>query len=132
MIKQILAELVRIDSVSSRSNAEIVEYLEQRCEAMNLLTRRFPYLDEHGIEKINLIALSKATEAVELALVGHTDTVPYDPNWTEATNLTERDGKLYARGSCDTKGFIAAALTAVESIEYRKTKQTTCIDIHRG
>lgn len=120
MIKEILAELVRIDSVSSRSNVEIIEYLERRCAAVGLVTRRFPYLDDHGIEKINLIAVSKATEAVELALVGHTDTVPYDPNWTEATNLTERDGKLYARGACDTKGFIAAALTAVESIELSK------------
>ncbi|HJS23601.1 MAG TPA: acetylornithine deacetylase [Pyrinomonadaceae bacterium] len=120
MIKKILADLVRIDSVSSRSNAEIVEYLERRCAASGLVTRRFPYFDELGIEKINLIATSKETEEVELALVGHTDTVPYDPNWTEATNLTERDGKLYARGACDTKGFIAAALTAVESIDLAK------------
>lgn len=120
MIKETLAQLVAIDSVSSRSNAEIVNYLEQRCQAMNFVTRRFPYLDEHGLEKINLIALRgtefSETTAVELALVGHTDTVPYDPKWSEATNLTERDGKLYGRGSCDTKGFIAAALTAAESI----------------
>jgi acetylornithine deacetylase len=115
-IKQILAELVGIDSVSSRSNAEIIEYLERRCAAMGLVTRRFPYLDEHGIEKFNLVALSNATAEVELALVGHTDTVPYDPNWTDAINLTERDGKLYGRGACDTKGFIAAALTALEII----------------
>ena len=117
MIKEILADLVRIDSVSSRSNVEIVEYLERRCKAMNLLTKRFPYFDEQGIEKINLIALSQETEEVELALVGHTDTVPYDPNWTEATSLTQRDGKLYGRGSCDTKGFIAAALTAIEDVK---------------
>src|SRR5262245_1086375 len=108
MIKEILADLVRIDSVSSRSNVEIVEYLEKRCEALGLNTRRFPYVDEHGLEKINLVALTDDVTEVELALVGHTDTVPYDPNWTEATNLTERDGKLYGRGSCDTKGFIAA------------------------
>ena len=123
-IKETLAELVRIDSVSSRSNAEIIEYLERRCTAAGLATRRLPYLDDFGVEKINLIALSdpNATE-VELALVGHTDTVPYDPNWTEATNLTERDEKLYGRGACDTKGFIAAALTAVESIELSKLKK---------
>ena len=121
MIKQTLADLVRINSVSARSNAEIVEYLEHRCAASGFVTKRFPYDDEHGIEKINLIALAGAEFSgipdVELALVGHTDTVPYDPNWTEATNLTERDGKLYGRGSCDTKGFIAAALTAVETID---------------
>src|SRR5215211_5805842 len=120
MIKEILADLVRIDSVSSRSNAEIVAYLERRCQALNLITRRFPYLDEHGVEKINLIALTAETNDVELALVGHTDTVPYDPHWSEATNLTERDGKLYGRGACDTKGFIAAALTAVENIKTSK------------
>lgn len=120
-IKQTLADLVRIDSVSSRSNAEIVDYLERRCKALKLNTQRFSYMDENDIEKINLIALA-GTEfsqhtSVELALVGHTDTVPYDPNWPEATNLTERDGKLYGRGSCDTKGFIAAALCAVETID---------------
>lgn len=105
-IKETLAQLVAIHSVSSRSNAEIIEYLEQRCAALNFVTKRFPYLDEHGIEKINLIAVAGtefpsmpgAELNVELALVGHTDTVPYDPNWPEATNLTERDGKLYGRG----------------------------------
>ena len=122
-LKQTLADLVKIDSVSSRSNAEIVSYLERRCAALNLKTKRFAYHDENGVEKINLVALTGAgfTENlnIELAVVGHTDTVPYDPNWTEALNLTERDGKLYGRGSCDTKGFIAAALCAVESIDLK-------------
>ena len=120
MIKETLADLVRIDSVSSRSNAEIVEYLERRCSALGLITRRLPYSDELGIEKVNLIALTSDVTEVELALVGHTDTVPFDPNWSEATNLTERDGKLFGRGSCDTKGFIAAALTALENIQPNK------------
>lgn len=118
MIKEILADLVRIDSVSSRSNVEIVEYLERRCEALGLITRRLPYTSEP--EKINLIALTHDVNEVELALVGHTDTVPYDPNWSEATHLTERDGKLFGRGSCDTKAFIAAALTALENVKPNK------------
>jgi acetylornithine deacetylase len=126
-IKKTLAELVQIDSVSSRSNKEIVEYLERRCAAMRMATRRFPYRDEHGIEKINLIALAgtefSTSAAVELALVGHTDTVPYDPHWTDATNLTEHDGRLYGRGSCDTKGFIAAALTAIEATDLSNLKK---------
>ncbi|HET6972658.1 MAG TPA: acetylornithine deacetylase [Pyrinomonadaceae bacterium] len=120
MIKTILADLVRIDSVSARSNVEIVEYLEGRCQALGLITSRLPYTDQHGVQKYNLIALSHPTSDVELALVGHTDTVPYDPNWSEAINLTERDGKLYGRGSCDTKGFIAAALTALETTKPQK------------
>jgi acetylornithine deacetylase len=130
--QETLAELVRIDSVSSRSNADIVDYLTRRCEALNLTTRRFSYRDEQGLEKINLVALAGAAfstnTSVELALVGHTDTVPYDPNWSEATTLTERNGKLYGRGSCDTKGFIAAALTAVETFDLsRLTKPIALI-----
>ena len=120
MIKEILADLVRIDSVSSRSNAEIIDYLEKRCQRLHLITGYVPYIDKDLVQKFNLIALSHRTSEVELALVGHTDTVPYDPNWSEATNLTERDGKLYGRGACDTKGFIAAVLTALETIKPRK------------
>lgn len=120
MIKETLADLVRIDSVSSRSNAEIIDYLEKRCQKLHLITRRVPYIDQQLVQKSNLIALSHRTHDVELALVGHTDTVPYDPNWSEATNLTERDGKLYGRGACDTKGFIAAAVTALETTKPQK------------
>jgi acetylornithine deacetylase len=119
-IKDRLAELVRIDSVSSRSNLELIEYLENQCESLRLIARRYPYLDDDGVEKINLIALTHDVPEVELALVGHTDTVPYDPNWSEATHLTERAGKLYGRGACDTKGFIAAALTALDNIAVKK------------
>ena len=120
-VTQTLSELVGIKSVSSLSNAPIIDYLDDRCTAMGFVTRRFSYVDENGIEKINLIAIigtdfSESTE-VELALVGHTDTVPFDPNWKEATTLTEQDGKLIGRGACDTKAFIAATLTALEHLD---------------
>ena len=126
-INETLAELVGINSVSSHSNAEIVEYLERCCYEIGLVTQRFPYQDEHGLEKINLIALAgtefSETTEVELALVGHTDTVPFDPHWLDATHLTQRDDKLYGRGSCDTKGFIAAALRAVETVDLSQLKK---------
>src|SRR5258705_2812200 len=125
-VKETLAHLVQINSVSSRSNAEITNYIAQRCEALGLRVWALPYSDDNGIEKINLIALA-GTElspdtSVELALVGHTDTVPFDAGWIEATTLTERDGKLYGRGACDTKGFIAATLTAIETIDMTRLR----------
>lgn len=122
-VKEILADLVAIDSVSTRSNVEIIDYLSPRCEALGFQTKRLPYTDDKGVEKINLIALlgsgfSGQAPEVELALVGHTDTVPYDPNWREALKLNESDGKLFGRGACDTKAFIAAALTAAQAIDH--------------
>jgi acetylornithine deacetylase len=120
-VQETLRDLVAIDSVSSRSNAEISSYLARRCEAAGFKITRLPYIDDAGIEKLNLVAqTSPATSAVELALVGHTDTVPYDPNWIEALRLTEDEGSLLGRGACDTKAFISAALTAVENIDLSK------------
>ena len=115
--EQTLRELVAIDSVSARSNEAIISYLERKCQAAGLLTDRFPHADENGAAKINLVARSAAATEIELALVGHTDTVPYDPNWSDALRLNLRDGKLFGRGACDTKAFIAAVLTAVEMID---------------
>src|SRR5256885_17224239 len=122
-VEQTLAEIVAIDSVSSRSNAELISYLEARCKAAGLITQQLPHLDQTGVSKINLIACTKLEDEIELALVGHTDTVPYDPAWAGALRLTEQDGKLFGRGACDTKAFIAAALTAFDSIDLSKLKR---------
>src|SRR6266536_4937543 len=126
-VEQTLKELVNIDSVSSRSNAGIISYLAARCEASGFTSRRLRYTDDYGIEKINLVAIVGAELSgapdIQLAFVGHTDTVPYDSAWTEALELTEKDGNLYGRGACDTKAFIAAALTAIESVNLKQLKQ---------
>src|SRR6266498_850253 len=125
-VEKTLADLVAIDSVSSRSNAEILSYLVARCEARGLNVKLFSHLDENGVEKINLVAQTSVLDSktpVELALVGHTDTVPYDSAWTDALRLTEKDGKLFGRGACDTKAFISAALTAIEKIDFAKLKK---------
>jgi acetylornithine deacetylase/succinyl-diaminopimelate desuccinylase-like protein len=113
-----LHDLVAINSVSERSNAEIISYLAGRCENAGLMVTRFPYHDDQGVEKINLVAQTSggASDSFELALVGHTDTVPYHPDWIEALRLTEKAGQLLGRGACDTKAFIAAALTAIGSV----------------
>jgi acetylornithine deacetylase len=118
-----LKDLVAIDSVSASSNAEIIDYLAARCERAGLKLTRLPYLDDAGVEKINLVATTGDASEIELALVGHTDTVPYHPSWVGALRLTEKDGKLLGRGACDTKAFISAALTAIETAELSKLKK---------
>jgi acetylornithine deacetylase len=126
-VQETLSKLVGINSVSANSNAEIVDYLAQRCDAIGLQLKRFPYTDYNCVEKVNLIAVAgtdySTKPKVTLALVGHTDTVPFDPNWSDALRLTERDRKLYGRGACDTKAFIAAALSAVETVDLKSLRQ---------
>src|SRR4030081_1268030 len=55
-VKQTLTDLVANDSVSLRSNAEIISYLEARCKKLGLRVKHFPHVDEDGVEKINLVA----------------------------------------------------------------------------
>jgi len=114
-LETLLRRLVAIDSVSSRPNAPMIELLEGELKRLGFSTRRHCHLDAAGVEKLNLVAHAGPEPGGTnrgLALVGHTDTVPYDPDWREALLLTRDGDRLLGRGSCDTKGFIACALTA--------------------
>jgi acetylornithine deacetylase len=123
---QLLKSLVAIDSTSTRSNLPMVEALEARLRELGLKTTRQSYVDSAGVPKSNLIAQTGAGVA-ELALVGHTDCVPFDEGWSEALLLTEREGNLFGRGSCDTKSFISASVAALANVKSRLTKNVALI-----
>ena len=131
-VVEILRELVAIDSVSARSNVPIAAALEARLVDLGLRVRRFPYVDPAGIEKVNLLAVAGPETdppgSGGLCFVGHTDVVPHDPAWTSALTLEERDGKLYGRGTADTKGFLAAVMVAIGRIDRRRlAKPLACL-----
>jgi len=56
-LKQTLSDLVAINSVSAITNAPIIVHLEGICGALGFNTRRFSYLDDNGVDKINLGAI---------------------------------------------------------------------------
>jgi acetylornithine deacetylase len=110
-LEALLAELVAVDSSSTRSNAALLDVLEPRLASFGFRCERQRYVDDAGVEKANLLA--QVGEGLpELSLVGHSDCVPFDPAWKEALTLVEREGNLYGRGACDTKAFIACAVVA--------------------
>lgn len=110
----LLRELVAVDSTSTRPNAPMIDVLERRLSAGGFRCERQRYVDDAGVEKQNLLARLGGDGLPELSLVGHSDCVPFDAKWAEALTLTERDGKLFGRGSCDTKSFIACAVISAE------------------
>ncbi len=115
--EEILLDLVAIPSVSPLSNRPVIEYAEKHMAGWRI--KKYTYRDANGAEKINLVATTKPGLA-ELAFVCHTDTVPYDAAWTEAVRPVIRGGKLYGRGSCDVKGFLACVLAAVAHVKVAK------------
>lgn len=107
--KEILGELVAFPTVSTDSNLELIGF------ASNLLAdlgaRTSVSFDPSGT-KANLFATLGPEGNGGIVLSGHTDVVPVDgQDWTsDPFALAERDGRLYGRGTCDMKGFIACCL----------------------
>ncbi|QOR38127.1 acetylornithine deacetylase [Billgrantia diversa] len=107
---EMLERLVGFATVSRDSNLDLIAFVEG-------------YLDEHGVDhwrvesddgsKANLLARIGPEMEGGVVLSGHTDVVPVDgqPWSTDPFTLIDKgDGKLYGRGTCDMKGFIACAL----------------------
>jgi acetylornithine deacetylase len=115
-VEQLLIDLVGIPSVSPMANAPVIDYVAACLNPEKWTIDRHSYMDAAGTPKVNLVARSGRAEGnhAELALVCHTDTVPFDAAWSEAVHPVLRDQKVYGRGSCDVKGFLACVLAAVD------------------
>lgn len=109
----LLTDLVAFPSVSSDSNLAISAYIAERLTDAGARVELHP--DPSG-QKANLYATLGPDRPGGLILSGHTDVVPVtDQAWTsDPFRLAERDGRLYGRGSCDMKGFIAACLAKLD------------------
>lgn len=110
-----LTRLIAFDTVSRHSNLALIEDVQSYCEQLGL-TVDLTFNDAKN--KANLFVTVPAGENADkvdngLVLSGHTDVVPVDGQaWTsEPFNATIRGDKLYGRGACDMKGFIACALS---------------------
>jgi acetylornithine deacetylase len=121
-----LLELVAIPSVSSMSNRPVIDYALGQLDASVWRIKVYPYGDAAGLEKVNLVATTGPGVA-ELLLVCHTDTVPFDPAWPEAVHPQVRNGKLYGRGSCDVKGYLACVLAAVSGLNVHRLSKSLAI-----
>ena len=111
----ILAKLVAFDTTSRGSNLALIEFVESELARIGVEGRRVP--NEDG-SKSNLFATIGPMIEGGVVLSGHTDVVPVDGQpWTsDPFVLTPRGGRLYGRGSCDMKGFLALALAAAPEL----------------
>jgi acetylornithine deacetylase len=105
----ILGELVAFPTVSSEGNLELITYVADLLSDAGA-TLSFSR-DETGA-KANLFATLGPQGDGGIILSGHTDVVPADAaEWSsDPFTLTRRGDRLYGRGTCDMKGFIAATL----------------------
>lgn len=112
----ILDRLCAFDTTSHKSNLECTEYCRQLLVSAGFDVTLLPNADG---TKANLHAVAGPKDGPVLVLAGHTDVVPVDgQDWsTDPFNLTHQQGKLFARGAADMKGFVAVALSVATNLD---------------
>ena len=110
--RAILERLVAFPTVSRDSNLALVDWVEAWLAARGIAAVRVPNAEG---TKASLYAHAGPRAGGGVLLSGHTDVVPVDgQDWScDPWTVTERDGRLYGRGTADMKGFDALALWAM-------------------
>ena len=108
---KILTDLISFKTISGSDNSELIDYCEKILNDLNIET--FKVFDDEK-KRVNLFGTLKAKKPngkKPIILSGHTDVVPVSKGWsTDPFKATIINKKLYGRGSCDMKGFIACTL----------------------
>ena len=109
----LLDRLVAFPTVSSDSNLAMIADLAARLTDVGARVEMFT--DDTGA-KANLFATLGPEGDGGLILSGHTDVVPVaEQDWSSDPFVMREDaGRLYGRGTCDMKGFIAAAIVMAQ------------------
>ncbi len=114
---EILKHLISFSVFGGESNISIAEWIESYLNEHNVDFKNVP--NEDGSKRSIHCRIGPAVDG-GIILSGHMDVVPVEgQSWeTDPFVLTDKgDGNLYARGSCDMKGFLAACLAAVPAMK---------------
>ena len=124
---KILKDLISFKTISGENNSSLINYCEDiltKCGASS-----FKVFDDEK-KRVNLFATLKAKKPngkEPIILSGHTDVVPVSKGWSTDPFIAEiKNEKLYGRGSCDMKGFLACSLAFAEIF----SKSNLSRDIH--
>jgi len=122
-VEEILAKLVSYPVLGGESNMSIIHWIKEYIESYGVTTTLVP--NEEGNKASLHCRIGPAVDG-GVILSGHTDVVPVEgQEWTtNPFELTDKgDGKLYGRGSCDMKGFLACCLTALPEMVKTELKK---------
>jgi acetylornithine deacetylase len=110
--RDLLAELIAFNTVSRESNLALIEFVRAYLAGLGVDSELIFNAEQ---SKANLYARLGPAGPGGVMLSGHSDVVPVSgQDWSVPPfALTERDGKLYGRGTADMKGYIACVLAAV-------------------
>jgi len=119
--RELLEKLVAFDTTSIKTNIPLIDFVRDYLTGESIECQLVPTPDG---KKASLFATIGDAGKAGIGLSGHTDVVPVDgQKWTtDPFKVTERDGKLFGRGTCDMKGFLACAMAMVPEFKARALK----------
>jgi len=121
---EILETLVGFDTTSHLSNLEMIDFIVDYLDGHGVSSTLVPAPDEPKSSLFASIGMKPGSPG-GVALSAHTDVVPVaGQDWaTDPFKMVEKDGRLYGRGTCDMKGFLAASLAMVPDYVARDLSQ---------
>ncbi len=110
--RDLLDRLVGFPTVSRDSNLALIDWVDGYLDGLGLQGHR---VWDRARNKAHLFVQVGPEVPGGVVLSGHTDVVPVEGQaWsTDPWTVTERNGRLYGRGTCDMKGFLALSLAAL-------------------
>jgi len=110
--REMLERLIAFNTVSDRSNLDLIAFVEDYLQGWGVRTQRVP--DPTG-QKAALFALIGPEADGGTVLSAHTDVVPVEGQaWSRNPfEAWEDNGRLFGRGAADMKGFTATILAKV-------------------
>ncbi|KTD10628.1 acetylornithine deacetylase [Legionella gratiana] len=119
-ILQWLTQLISFNSISNTSNLEIIDAIDAWFKQHDIQSQIIPGPAESRVNLFATIPASNGQTQGGILLSGHTDVVPVSGQiWnTDPFVATKLDNKIYGRGTCDMKGFLAVILALVP--EFKK------------
>ncbi len=118
---EVLERLVAFETVSARSNLDMIAYIEDFLRNRGFRVQRIVDPDE---PKAGLFAEIGPSVEGGLLLSAHSDVVPVEgQDWSVSPfKLTRQEGRLYGRGTTDMKGFLAEMLALADAVHGRELK----------
>ena len=120
--RDILRDLIAFPTVSADPNLDMMGYIADLLDAHGA---RVDLIHDATGRKCNLFASLGPEIDGGVMLSGHSDVVPVtDQDWSrDPWQMWEEDARLYGRGACDMKGFIAATLALAPSFASRNLRR---------
>ncbi len=108
---KILSDLISFKTISGEDNNELINYCDEILKNIGATSFKTYDKDRKRVNLFSTLKAKKSSNKMPIILSGHTDVVPVSKGWsTDPFKVVIKGDKLYGRGSCDMKGFIACVL----------------------